>query len=130
MKQLLFLFIILAAGCSEPPKDNVQPTKKQRVTTSDITFEFPVVIKAESLFKVDVKFAHNSHIKSAKLSGISMDMGVVPVMFRPINQLNLHYKADVFLGACALPIMKWRLELIWVENGKTKYAEQVIQVVR
>jgi len=130
MKPFIFIFVLLLTSCSEAPKEQAEPVKKQRVKTSDITFEFPVVIKAENLFKFDVKIPHSGTITSAKLTGISMDMGIVPLIFKTQDKSNTHYQADVFLGACALPIMKWRLEIVWVVNGQTKYADQSIAVIR
>ena len=131
MKRLFTLFIFLFFGCSEAPQEPTQSIKKQRVSTSDLTLVFPLKIKAENLFNIDLKLPQMATIQSAKLVGVSMDMGIVPIIFLPLAEpKESRYQADVLLGACALPIMQWRLEVIWRINGQNKYFDQLITVSR
>jgi hypothetical protein len=131
MKRLFTLFIFLFFGCSEAPQEPTQSIKTQSVSTSDLTLVFPLKIKAESLFNIDIILPQMATIKSAKLVGVSMDMGIVPIIFLPLAEpKESRYQADILLGACGLPIMQWRLEIVWIINGQTKYFDQVISVSR
>lgn len=130
MKALLIFIILSLSACSEAPKVEKDPIKKHRVKTKDISISLPMDLKAEEIFNVELKFPVTVSQVTGKLTGISMDMGKVPVLFEQINPIDNIFVAQVLLGACALPTMQWRFEITWQVDGQTKYFDQIINVKR
>jgi hypothetical protein len=95
-----------------------------------LALTIPQELYAETLFDVGITFDQPVSNIKGELTGISMDMGKVPLFFTSNNQDLTAYSTKVLLGACALPVMQWRISLTWQENGKTQYFEQSITVQR
>lgn len=130
MKALLMILVLALSACSEAPKSDKTAVKTHRVSTDEISIALPVILKAEEIFNLEVTFASSVSEISGKLTGVSMDMGRVPVMFEQTNAIDNRFIAQILLGACALPTMQWRLEITWHVDGQTKYFDQLIMVSR
>ena len=63
----------------------------------------------------------NSEIVSAKLEGINMNMGTIPVVMNQLDSSSnkFIYQADIFLGMCSEPNMQWLLTINY-KNGKNE----------
>lgn len=128
MRVLVVLITFMFVACTDNP---VQPTDKKDaivINNDDIHFSYPNSIQAETLFVLNTRFPAEVTNLQAKMTGISMDMGVVPIIFK--KRINNAYQAQVLVGACALDIMQWRLVITWQQDGKIKYFEQVLNVTR
>ncbi|NOU48983.1 hypothetical protein HG263_00265 [Pseudoalteromonas sp. JBTF-M23] len=66
-------------------------------------------IVGEREFKVFAKIPQGYELKSAMLSGETMNMGYIPVFFAP--QQNNVYSATTMVGLCTTEVMQWRLTL-------------------
>jgi len=129
MRKFLIPILLLIAGCQEAIEDEEVHVQTQQIKTNDITINFPVKIKAESLFEIALEFPQNVEIISSKLVSISMDMGIIPVFFQ--EKKNTSYlTAQLLVGACSLPSMQWRLDIQWKQNGQRKFFSQMLDIKR
>jgi len=130
MNRFILASLLMLAGCGDDIVSKENSPKISTIQTESLTLSIPQTLFAETLFDVGIAFDRPISNLKGELTGVSMDMGKVPLFFKEINgELNV-YSTKVLLGACALPVMQWRLSLVWQENGKTQYFEQVITVQR
>lgn len=129
MKKYIFCLLFILTACQEVIIDEPKSIQTQKVTTDNVIIEFPVDIKAETPFNISVVFKAPVDNISSKLSSISMDMGVIPVQFQKVQNLE-KFKAQLFVGACALPEMLWKLDIVWTESGQRKVFSQIIKIKR
>jgi hypothetical protein len=84
------------------------------LTTSDLKMrvETPLELRLRSSVPVQVE--------SSELRGLSMYMGRIPVIWEPVNAHE--WRAQLQLGACTDPDMRWQLELnLTNENGSHQW---------
>ena len=130
MKPIILASLLILTGCYDTV-DKTENTHKINTFQSDsLALTIPQELYAETLFDVGITFDQPVSNIKGELTGISMDMGKVPLFFTSNNQDLTAYSTKVLLGACALPVMQWRISLTWQENGKTQYFEQSITVQR
>lgn len=65
-------------------------------------------IAPESPFSVHVSLPENLQIEQAKLVGVTMYMGFIPLQFKSFQD---HYMANTMVGICSEREMTWKLEL-------------------
>lgn len=130
MKRILLVSLLVLAGCNDTQESQKEVTQYQTFNAAEITLSVPVEMRAEELFEMRASFNGTVSNLQGKLEGISMDMGIVPVFFQLNNDKNNYYTTKVLLGACALPVMEWRLTMTWQEDGKPKFYQQSINVTR
>ncbi|MGB0833031.1 MAG: hypothetical protein ACPGR2_00765 [Psychrobium sp.] len=130
MKRILLASLLALAGCNDMQDAQTEKTQYQTFQVEHVTLSIPVEMRAEELFEVRVSFNGEVSNLQAKLEGISMDMGIVPVFFQRDNDNKNTFATKVLLGACALPVMEWRLTMTWQEAGKPKFYQQSINVER
>ena len=130
MKRILLASLLALAGCNEAQYHGSEHIPFQAFESEQVTLFVPQTMRAEELFDMRVSFNSEVENVQAKLEGISMDMGIVPVFFRPDHDNKNTFATKVLLGACALPVMEWRLTLTWQEAGKAKFYQQSINVTR
>lgn len=130
MKPIILASLLIITGCYDTVDKTDKPHKINTFQSDSLTLTIPYELYAETLFDVGITFDHPVSNIKGELTGISMDMGKVPLFFTSNNQDLTAYSTKVLLGACALPLMQWRLSLTWQENGKTQYFEQSITVQR
>ena len=130
MKRFILASLLMLTGCGDDIANKENSPKISTFQTEYLTLSIPQTLFAETLFEVGIAFDHPISNLKGELTGVSMDMGKVPLFFKDIDgELNV-YSTQVLLGACALPVMQWRLSLTWQENDKPQYFEQIITVQR
>ena len=130
MKPLILASLLILAGCDNDVNQSDNTHKISTFQSEALTLTIPQKLVAETLFDVGIVFDQPvTHVRG-ELTGISMDMGKVPLFFKAVNHDLKTYSTKVLLGACALPVMQWRLSLTWQENGKTQYFDHTITVQR
>jgi|GEM_PF-3004976 hypothetical protein len=111
------------AGCQKAGQN--QATAVVNHQQGAILHYAPAPLQAEQLLSLQVDLrqleqrpAHPvQHIKGV-LRGINLDMGVMPLVFKPDGAL---WRSEFMLGACTEPAMQWQLELIVVfEDGSQR----------
>ncbi|MBD1584365.1 hypothetical protein [Pseudoalteromonas sp. S16_S37] len=86
-------------------------------------------IEGESEFEIFIKLPKGYTLKSAMLSGETMNMGYIPVFFEPQHS-NLQ-TANTMVGLCTSKVMQWRLTLNLVDaQGVTLTNTFPLYVVR
>jgi hypothetical protein len=80
------------------------------------------LITPEDEFIIKFKAAKNIKIQQAKLEGINMYMGSIPLLF---EYKNGTWQSKAMVGACAEPIMQWRLTLDFIEINSAKSNEPI-----
>ncbi|PAJ72817.1 hypothetical protein CJF42_19095 [Pseudoalteromonas sp. NBT06-2] len=69
------------------------------------------LITPEEKFVIKFNAPENSKIQQAKLEGVNMYMGSIPLFFEYKNGI---WQSNAMVGACAEPIMHWRLTLDFI----------------
>lgn len=62
----------------------------------------------ETPFNINLSVANNEKIISARLEGVTMYMGYIPVAFSSLGNI---YQAQTMVGICSEKNMKWKLQL-------------------
>lgn len=130
MKYIILFLLLVLVGCQEPVVETKSTTKMQMIKTKDVSISIPVNIKAETIFPIKLTFPDDVTIVSSRLIGITMDMGIIPVMFNKDDIYKGIFNAQLLVGACTSPVMRSRLEIVWLHNGQEKYYDQVITINR
>jgi hypothetical protein len=71
----------------------------------------PADAPVEEILTWTVKLSQGWQIKQAEVTGLSMSMGTIPLLFKAMNGQSEFYQAEMVLGACSQPRMKWQLQL-------------------
>lgn len=111
-KFIISLLMVFAIGCGDEPVhtasvDNTEPLTKQlgsiSLVYSDRTFppETPLEIKLGSV-------PQGARIRG-KIVGTNMSMGTIPLFFVPTA--DGQWSGQFMLGACAEPVMHWKLQV-------------------
>lgn len=130
MKRILLASLLVLMGCNEAQNQIPESIASQTFESEQLTLTVPQTMRAEELFEMHASFNGEVSNIQANLEGISMDMGIVPVFFQPATNKENAYATKVLLGACALPVMEWRLTMTWEESGQPKFYQQSINVIR
>ncbi|MDF3127310.1 hypothetical protein [Rheinheimera sp. 1928-s] len=112
MRLLLLAFYLLClSGCSDETPAKVasvlQLHQDEYLSVSLSPAEAPV----EQLLTWSVQLSEGWHIKHAEVVGVSMSMGTIPLLFKAVTGQQQQYVAEMVLGACSQPRMKWQLQL-------------------
>jgi hypothetical protein len=111
--RLLFLafYLVCLSGCSdqktEPQTSVLQLHQDTRFTVSLAPADAPV----EEILHWTVELSDGWQIKQAEVTGLSMTMGTIPLLFKTVEGKARVYQAEMVLGACSQPRMKWQLQL-------------------
>lgn len=79
----------------------------------------PGVIRAETPFTVRVEFDQSVNEVKARIEGVSMFMGYIPVILSPTAS---GYEASTMVGACTTDAMTWRLLVSWAADEQSHQA--------
>lgn len=74
------------------------------------------LISPESEFIIKFKAPEKIKIQQAMLEGINMYMGSIPLFFEYKEGV---WQSNSMVGACAEPIMQWRLTVNFIDQGST-----------
>ena len=67
-------------------------------------------VSPELPFAINLKLPKGAKNLSAKLEGVTMYMGFIPLQF---NQKGQVWVADTMVGACSEPVMTWKMMLTY-----------------
>lgn len=76
------------------------------------------LLHPETPFTFLVTLPSNSQITQARLSGVTMYMGTIPLQFQQVKPNQ--WLANAMVGACSEPNMVWQLELTVTQQGKAQ----------
>ncbi|MBM7072653.1 hypothetical protein JQC92_11535 [Shewanella sp. 202IG2-18] len=80
-------------------------------------FITPNTVPSEQDLSINLKSNKSITIKSARIEGRDMFMGIIPVTTNSLNDKDFSSKA--ILGSCASGYMVWRLFVTYELNGQT-----------
>lgn len=113
---LVFLFSLFLAACDS------QSIDKGSISTScennshcnypnnaEVWLSNPD-ISPETPFAINLKLPKDAKNLSAKLEGVTMYMGFIPLQFK---RSGLVWVADAMVGACSEPVMTWKMTLTY-----------------
>ena len=83
-------------------------------------------VHPESPFSVSLQMPADALIESAKMQGITMYMGTIPVLFKQIDARL--WQADIMVGACSEPNMLWQLDVRVSHRGQVQTLAYPINV--
>ncbi|WP_158684700.1 hypothetical protein [Pseudoalteromonas sp. T1lg48] len=83
-------------------------------------------VHPESSFSVSLHMPSDTQIQGAKMQGITMYMGTIPVLFKQIDEQL--WQADIMVGACSEPNMLWHLSVNVSHNGQAQTLTYPINV--
>lgn len=124
---IISTFLLALAGCSPKPKDtklscelDLNQCLTMSTQNSEIRFNTRAVIVEQNY---EMTLLSKLPIKSAKLEGINMSMGIIPVVVEAqeneAGSERYLYTASIFLGMCSEPKMQWMLTLTF-DNGQSE----------
>ena len=111
MRPLVFVMcFVFLASCSKPP-ETIPTSQVQLHQDSRITVQLsPAAAPVEQLLTWQLKLAQGWQVKQAMVVGVSMSMGTIPLLFKKLSSTPDLYTAEMVLGACSQPQMKWQLQ--------------------
>ena len=128
------MFIVILSGCdSNPPVYNLTNNCDVVVgcpiddMSEQLTLSVPKIISPEQLFSLELAFSNSVSNIEAKLEGITMYMGVIPVLFKQQGDSS-QYRATTLVGRCATDTMQWRLTLQWQQGSEQFKAFKLINI--
>ncbi|CAI3798817.1 hypothetical protein [Rheinheimera sp. MM224] len=112
MRLLVLAFYLLClVSCSEEKplqqQDVLQLHKDKQVSVSLSPADAPV----EEILNWTIELSDGWQIKQAEVTGLSMSMGTIPLLFKAVAEKPALYSTEMVLGACSQPRMKWQLQL-------------------
>lgn len=123
---ILLLIVVMLSGCGGP--ESAAKPESIIYQSKHITIKTDSRLVAEELFNINVVFAKEVTEVKGKLISDTMNMGIVPLGFKPINSVT--YQARSIVGACNLQEMVWLLEIKWLEQDEPRMLTTPITVYR
>ena len=115
----VFLFSVLLAACdSQSIEEGSTSTSCENNShcyypnNAEVWLSNPAV-SPELPFAINLKLPQGAKNLSAKLEGVTMYMGFIPLHF---NQKGQVWVADTMVGACSEPVMTWKMMLTYTSG--------------
>ena len=111
--------ILQVSGC-EPTSQNHQPKYCLNQLLYCAAEDFPeVYFQLESAIRIERPIAFTIHLPkawqieqvAARLVGLNMQMGQIPIKLNPNTEGHNQYSGTLFIVACTRPDMEWQIEL-------------------
>ena len=119
-----FLIVLSCVACTPELSQPLEQTNCQINKPCNYSDGISILLGSETVepetpFTITLKAPLNQKIIKAKLEGVDMYMGTIPVFFT--EQPKGIWQAQVMVGACSLSLMQWRLmvELQPAESANT-----------
>jgi hypothetical protein len=80
------------------------------------------LITPEDEFIIQFKAPKHIKINQAKLEGLNMYMGSIPLLF---EYKNGNWQSKAMVGACAEPIMQWQLSLDFIDQTSPEHKKPI-----
>ena len=108
---LLSVFVLL--GCQPAPiyteqSSTCQPNQQCNYSGGIAVALDKPDVQPETPFDLLLTLPEGWRVKNAKMTGINMYMGMIPVFF---EQNNHQWHAQTMVGACSTPNMMWQLSI-------------------
>ena len=108
---VLAFYLLCLVSCSEEKplqqQEVLQLHKDKQVSVSLSPADAPV----EEILNWTIELSDGWQIKQAEVTGLSMSMGTIPLLFKAVAEKPALYSTEMVLGACSQPRMKWQLQL-------------------
>ena len=108
---VLAFYLVCLVACSEETslqqQDVLQLHQDEQVSVS----LSPAAAPVEEILSLAIKLEQGWQIKHAEVTGISMSMGTIPLLFKTVDGKPGFYSTEMVLGACSQPKMKWQLQV-------------------
>ncbi|WP_143001055.1 hypothetical protein [Pseudidiomarina indica] len=111
MKPRVFIYALLSGilltSCKPAPLpyENSSPGKIRHIFDPDQP-------KVEQPMTVIFTVAPDIELQRGVIEGVSMYMGTIPLVVEPVSETQ--WQAELWLGACSDPQMRWRATIPWV----------------
>lgn len=134
LAKIVLLGILL--GCCQACTPQAPATESQRtVYVSGATLIYsPASLVTETPLSLGVQAPANWRLQSAKMTGISMEMPVMPLFFTQnagTDASHSEWQTQFLVGVCADAKMTWRLELVFLDqSGAEQRLTDEFQVFR
>jgi hypothetical protein len=104
-----YLLCLISCSKEEPVQqhDVLQLHKDKQVSVSLSPADAPV----EEILNWTIELSDGWKIKQAEVTGLSMSMGTIPLVFKAVAGQSQLYSTEMVLGACSQPRMQWQLQL-------------------
>ncbi|RYV01430.1 hypothetical protein SOPP22_13640 [Shewanella sp. OPT22] len=130
-KITIIITVLLVCSCGDSKQKNAIPDQIDRSLCNFLVssclkeangaeialFISPNTVPSEQDLTISLKSNKNITIKSARIEGRDMFMGVIPIKVKELN--NNDFSANAILGSCASGYMVWRLFVTYELNGQT-----------
>lgn len=108
---VLAFYLVCLTACSDKtssePATILQLHQSEQFSVSLSPASAPV----EEILHWTITLSEGWQIQQAEVTGVSMNMGTIPLLFRALPDQQRQYGAEMVLGACSQPQMKWQLQL-------------------
>lgn len=108
---VLAFYLLCLTGCSgdtaSEPVTVLQLHQDEHFSVSLSPAEAPV----EEILNWTIELSDGWQIQDAQVTGLSMSMGSIPLVFKALDGQHQRYTTEMVLGACSQPKMKWQLQL-------------------
>lgn len=123
----VLLCIALLSGC-QPSAKSDKSTRLLYEGESGSLLVQPAAIPVETPLTLTFSAAEALVAVSGNVTGISMYMGRIPLVFTAEDENLGQWQAVMLLGACSDPQMQWQLDLkLTYADGRTETVRQVFQ---
>lgn len=115
---LLAFLVACVQGCiPQAPANSSQRSIK--ISNAELTYS-PARLTTESPLALDIEVPADWQLQTAKMTGISMEMPVMPLFFNKVAAGDVSHavwQTQFLIGACADAQMTWRLELVFHDQS-------------
>lgn len=108
---VLAFYLFCLAACSEQKPVSQSGVLQLHQDTKVSVRLSPADAPVEEILNWTVELAAGWQIKEAEVTGLSMNMGTIPLLFKAVDGHPQLYGTEMVLGACSQPKMKWQLQL-------------------
>ncbi|WP_288343796.1 hypothetical protein [uncultured Pseudoalteromonas sp.] len=113
----VFLFSVFLAACDSQSIEEGSTTtscennSRCHYPNNDEIWLSNSDISPETPFTINLKVPSDAKNLSAKLEGVTMYMGFIPLQFKKSGQL---WAADTMVGACSESVMTWKMTVTYI----------------
>ncbi len=107
----LTFYLLCFMGCTQqkqPERHEVLQLHQDEITKVSLS---PAKAPVEEVLNWTIELAEGWQVKQAEVTGLSMSMGTIPLLFKAEDGKPGLYSTEMVLGACSQPRMQWQLQL-------------------
>lgn len=107
---LAFYLLCLVSCSKENPSQQAELLQLHQDDNVNVSLS-PADAPVEQILYWTVRLSKGWQIRRAEVTGLSMSMGTIPLLFKAVDGQPELYTAEMVLGACSQPQMQWQLQL-------------------